>query len=603
MTLALPSDSSNYNVRGAWDSTGVYRGGGDGAKPDLVAYLGAWWYSTFYTTGVLPVDGNGSGWALDKSGPAPNYNPAVPNAPTNLHTGYVDANTVALFWDVPMIEGEGTVTGYNVYQDGSLLGTSTINAFTVHDLAPGERHTYTVEALDQTGASGNYRYVSQFGVDFNPDPMNNPTIRVASDAADHFSGKTFNPYVDMTLPSTNILTISGQTGLRDLTLAFSQTNYRNIAGTTFDDYGHPTAGSYDINSGAPTLAWGGITNTIQPTGAIVAQVHAIEDQGGTVTISIGGYTGFDPAVIATQYADALVAQGMSQRAAETKAIANLATEFQSLITTYGVHSLDFDVENATTVNNDRANHFRDLAINQIAARNPDLHVTFTVATTPQGLSGVETGGGDVLGVIQQAKKDGVHIDVVNIMAMDYFDGNTAAAKPFIKADGTYNMFKAAVSAANHVEGQLKHLGLAPDTTVCVTPMIGQNDAYGAPGTDGVQEFFSLRDAVRLERWAEGKDWVSGLGEWALPRDRAGVRETHPMSPNELGPEHSGEKQTDWQFARILGKIVDAPAANAAPAHAAPLSAAVFGDDTHQATMPSHSTLGWSDVHMHYVNLV
>lgn len=593
MTLALPSDASNYVVDGAWDPTGVYRGvEASHPKADLVAYLGAWWYSTFYTTGVLPVDGGGSGWALDRNGPLPNYNPAVPDAPTNLHAGYVDASTVALFWDVPMIEGEGTVSGYNIYQDGTLLGTSTLNAFTVHGLSAGEKHTYTVEALDQTGPSGNYTYVSPFGVNLNPDPMDNPTLKVASAAADHLSGKTFNPYVDMTLPSTNILTISGQTGLRDFTLAFSQTNYRNIHGTAFDDYGHPTAGYYDVNSGAPTLAWGGITNTIQPTGSIIQQVHAVAAEGGTVTISIGGYTGFDPAVIATQYSDALVAQGMSQKAADAKAIANLAAEFQSLVTTYGVNHLDFDVENAATVNDDRANHFRNLAINAVEAKNPDLHVTFTMATTPQGLSSAESGGGDVLGVLQQAKKDGVHIDVMNIMAMDYFDGNTPQAQPFIRADGTYNMYKAAISAATHVEAQLKHLGLAPDTTVNITPMIGQNDAYGAPGTDGVQEFFSLSDAKKLEHWAEGKSWVSGLGEWALPRDRAGERESGPTSPNDLGPEHSGEKQSDWQFAHILGQITQAPGSGAVPL-------AAFGADTAGAHL-FHAGVDssvWHNVHI------
>jgi hypothetical protein len=47
-----------------------------------------------------------------------------------------------------------------------------------------------------------------------------------------------------------------------------------------------------------------------------------------------------------------------------------------------------------------------------------------------------------------------------------------------------------------------------------------------------------------------------------------------MSPNDLGPEHSGAAQTDWQFAYILNGITKAAA------HAAPLSAAAFGGDAH-----------------------
>ncbi len=359
--------------------------------------------------------------------------------------------------------------------------------------------------------------------------------------------KYFSPYVDMSLWATDVTAISNASGVNNLTLAFMQ--------TTVD-----TNGDVVLKNGLPSLSWGGLGTRMRETSAtIIREVKALEAKGGTVTISIGGASGIDPAVYAA-------AHGLSA--------ARLQAEYQSVINQYGVDHLDFDIENTATVDNFAANHLRDLAIAGLERKNPDLKISFTLAVTPKGLQTLPNGQatnaandaaaaaagiGNDIGVLKQAITDHVRIDTVNIMAMDYYDGNPKEAAP--KGTGVNAMYTNAVTAARAAETQLTQLGIASVTKVGITPMIGQND--------DVREVFTLVDAQRLEAFAASTNWVAGLGEWALTRDNASTT----LQLGAADATYSGVVQSAYQFAHTFAAI-ETTAATAAAVQQASLAAPV-----------------------------
>jgi chitinase len=119
---------------------------------------------------------------------------------------------------------------------------------------------------------------------------------------------------------------------------------------------------------------------------------------------------------------------------------------------------------------------RDQALAGLEKANPNLHVTLTLPVLPTGL--VASG----LNVLQSAKQDGVRVDVVNIMTIDY---GTAV-------DNNGQMGLDAINAIEATEQQLSNLGV--NSKICVTPMIGVNDI--------ASEVFKLSDAQALENYAQ-----------------------------------------------------------------------------------------------------
>lgn len=124
-------------------------------------------------------------------------------------------------------------------------------------------------------------------------------------------------------------------------------------------------------------------------------------------------------------------------------------------------------------------------------------MSFTLPVMPSGLTqpGVD--------LVADAKKNGVDISAVNIMAMDY--------GPAFSDD----MGKYAIDAATATQGQIKGvLGLSDAEawkTVAVTPMIGVNDV--------VTEIFKVDDAEQLVTFAKEKD-LGWLSMWSSTRDKA-----------------------------------------------------------------------------------
>ncbi|MEU9645032.1 cellulose binding domain-containing protein [Streptomyces sp. NPDC048188] len=266
------------------------------------------------------------------------------------------------------------------------------------------------------------------------------------------AGAGFAPYVDTSLyPAFDLLAHSAATGVKEYNLAFV------------------------TDGGGCTPKWGGVTDL--GGDAVANQIGALREKGGDVRVSFGGASGSELGTTCTS-ADAL------------------AAAYGKVVDAYGLTKVDFDVEGGALPDT-AANTRRAQAISALQKKHPGLDVSFTLPVMPEGLT---QAGVDLLA---DAKKNGVDIDAVNIMAMDY--------GPAYSDDmGTY-----AVQAATATQAQIKGvLGLSDADawqTVAVTPMIGVNDV--------ASEVFEVEDAAQLVQFAKSKG-LGGLSMWSATRDKA-----------------------------------------------------------------------------------
>ncbi len=266
------------------------------------------------------------------------------------------------------------------------------------------------------------------------------------------AGAGFAPYVDTSLyPAFDLLAHSAATGVKEYNLAFV------------------------TDGGGCTPKWGGVTDL--GSDAVANQIGDLRAKGGDVRVSFGGASGSELGTTCTS-ADAL------------------AAAYGKVVDAYKLTKVDFDVEGGALPDK-AANTRRAQAIAALQKQHPGLDVSFTLPVMPEGLT---QAGVDLLA---DAEKNGVDIDAVNIMAMDY--------GPAYSDDmGTY-----AIQAATATQAQIKGvLGLSDAEawkTVAVTPMIGVNDV--------ASEVFKVDDATQLVEFAESKG-LGALSMWSATRDKA-----------------------------------------------------------------------------------
>jgi chitinase len=201
-------------------------------------------------------------------------------------------------------------------------------------------------------------------------------------------------------------------------------------------------------------------------GAFTSQVNSLKAAGRNVIISFGGESGGELAQTCTS-------------------VASLTAAYANVVNTYDVSRLDFDIEGGT-LGDAAANTRRDQALAALQAENPSVQVDYTLAVAPNGLPSAE------LGVLQDARANGVTVNLVNIMTMDFGNGQ--------------NALNDALSAAQATAGRLASLyGISTAQAYAMmglTPIAGQNDD---------NEFFSTSDASTLEGFAASH----GVGELAF----------------------------------------------------------------------------------------
>ena len=291
-----------------------------------------------------------------------------------------------------------------------------------------------------------------------PQPIATPTATPSRTAS---ATAGFAPYVDTSLyPAFDLVAAATATGVKDYNLAFV------------------------TDSGGCTPKWGGVTDL--GTDAVAAQIGALRAKGGDVRVSFGGAAGSELALNCSS-ADAL------------------AAAYEKVVDAYKLTKVDFDVEGGALPDT-AANTRRAKAIATLQAEHSDLDVSFTLPVMPEGLTQ------DGVNLLSNAKSNGVGIDTVNIMAMDY--------GPAYSGDmGTY-----AEQAATATQAQIKGvLGLSESAAwkaVAVTPMIGVNDV--------VTEIFKVDDATQLVDFAKSKG-LGRLSMWSATRDKQCPGGTKPSA--------------------------------------------------------------------------
>ncbi len=198
-------------------------------------------------------------------------------------------------------------------------------------------------------------------------------------------------------------------------------------------------------------------------GAFASQINALKAAGGDVIVSFGGAEGGELAQTCTS-------------------VSSLTAAYANVVNTYGITRLDFDIEGGV-LDDSASNTRRNQALNALQAENPAVQVDYTLAVDPNGLPGEE------MGVLQDAKNQGVNVSMVNIMTMDFGDGQ--------------NALNDAESAARATASQLAGLyGISTAAAygrMGLTPIAGQNDD---------NENFTQGNASTLESFAAS----NGVGE-------------------------------------------------------------------------------------------
>jgi chitinase len=255
------------------------------------------------------------------------------------------------------------------------------------------------------------------------------------------------PYVDMSNSQEGVLnTVISSDGLRSFTAAF-------------------TIGAGCSNIWGDTLPVGN-----DPT--IDGEISSAKAAGASVIVSSGGSAGEPISFTCTNQS-------------------TIDAAYQAIINDYGTNQLDFDIEGAAIA--DTAGIDRTFqAMKDLKASNPSLTWSVTVPVLPSGLDSNGTN------LLQDAQNMGVTIPVVNIMAMDYYQGNI-------------EMGNAAISAAQNTLNQMRAVnGSYSYANVGITPMIGVND-------DG--STFTLSDASSVASWASSNG-IGRLAFWSVDRDQA-----------------------------------------------------------------------------------
>ncbi|MFD3741707.1 cellulose binding domain-containing protein [Streptomyces sp. NPDC058629] len=266
------------------------------------------------------------------------------------------------------------------------------------------------------------------------------------------TGSRFAPYIDTSLhPAYDLLDTAAKTGVNEFHLAFI------------------------TSGGSCAPLWGGVTGLGDDQ--VAQQIGALRAQGGDVRVSFGGAAG-------------------AELALNCSSPAELAAAYGKVVDAYQLTKVDFDIEGAA-LPDAAANTRRAQAIAQLQKKYPDLDVAFTLPVMPEGLTqpGID--------LLADARKNGVRVDAVNIMAMDY--------GPAYSDD----MGEYAIQAATATQAQIKGvLGLSEAAAwkaVAITPMIGVNDV--------VTEIFTVEDATQVVKFAQEKG-VGRLAMWSGTRDKA-----------------------------------------------------------------------------------
>ncbi|WP_051740662.1 chitinase [Streptomyces xylophagus] len=251
------------------------------------------------------------------------------------------------------------------------------------------------------------------------------------------------------------------------------------------------------NGGGCTPTWGG-TSPVSSDTAVQSVINTIRAKGGDVSVSIGGYGGTK------------LGQACSDPA-------STAAAYQQVITKYGLHAIDFDLEEPE-YENTAAIHNEIGAAKILQQNNSGLYVSVTTAGTADGT------GWFGKQMLLEAKSQG-------------FTPNNFSIMPF---DGGFNGAASQTSALTNFNSILQStFGWDQATAYAHEGFSGMN------GRSDTGEYFTQADFQTVLNYATSHN-MDRFTFWSLNRDRQ-------CSPVDNGGTTSGTcssvAQNAWDFAK------------------------------------------------------
>ncbi|GAA1956416.1 carbohydrate-binding protein [Kitasatospora viridis] len=277
--------------------------------------------------------------------------------------------------------------------------------------------------------------------------------------------------------------------------------------------------AFILDGGGCSPAWGGATSidtdTTMPT--VISQIRA---KGGDVSVSFGGYGGTK----------------LGQVCGTPEAT---AAAYQKVVTKYGLHAVDFDLEEPE-YESSAAIHNEIGAARILQANNPGLYVSITTAGTAAGT------GWFGQQMLNEAKSQGFTPNTYSIMP---FDGGFAGGASQVAALTQFN------TILQNTFGWDSATAYAHEG---VSMMNGRTDSA---------EYFTQADFQTVLDFATSH----GLGRytfWSVNRDR----QCTPVVDPGLSGSCSGVTQNDWDFTKYTVKFAGATPPTTPPTSAPPTTA-------------------------------
>jgi hypothetical protein len=308
--------------------------------------------------------------------------------------------------------------------------------------------------------------------------------------------QVYAPYFEAYLPGS-VSTVARQSGAKWVTLAFAQARSKKGAG-------------------ACTLTWNGIGSQTISRGGYLAGVRSLRARGGGAIVSFGGYSADEDG---TEIADSC------------HSVPTIAAAYERVVTIYGIHRLDMDIE-ANSLTNKAGINRRDEAIALVEhwarARGIPLWIQFTLGVEPSGFDQ------PTMAILRNASKDGATVNSINLMVFDYYLGTEK--KPL-------DMGALAITSADRVHAQLR--SVYPElTSRQLWHRLGFTMLPGIDDYPRKTEVTYLPDARQIMSFAQAKG-MDFLSIWALQRDDG-------RCPGVIDGNYcSGIPQKPWAFSHLL----------------------------------------------------
>ncbi|WBQ04917.1 glycoside hydrolase family 18 protein [Kribbella sp. CA-293567] len=278
----------------------------------------------------------------------------VPGAPSGL-AGTSTASSVTLNWSAA-----SGATSYNVYRNGSKVGTPTGTSYTDSGLTANTAYSYQVSGSNSAGEGAKSGAVSVTTKTGGTDPDPGGTRRAA-------------PYLYMGWGDPpNPATVMNATGIKWFTMAFI------------------------LSSGGCNPAWDGVRPLQGSADATaIAQIRAA---GGDIVPSIGGWSG----------------NKLGPNCSTPEA---LAGAYQKVISAYNLKAIDVDIENSDEFENEVVQDRILTALKIVKQNNPGIQTILTFGTSTTG----PNYWGNRL--IERSKALDANIDIFTLMPFNFSSAN------------------------------------------------------------------------------------------------------------------------------------------------------------------------------------